>query len=152
MLVLVINAGSSSLRFQLINPETTEVKAKVYCDRIGIDGLIIYEVPSKDIKLKKEINLPSHSFAIDKVLKLFVDPELGVIKSMDEIDAVGHRVVHGGEEFKSSVLIDDEVKAKIKDLIPIAPLHNRANLIGIKASEKFMPNVPMVAVFDTAFH
>ena len=140
MNVLVINAGSSSLKYQLLNPTTGELLAKGLCERIGIDGLFTYKP-----------QLP-HSEAIQAVLNALVDEKNGVIGSMKEIDAVGHRVVHGGEKFAKSVVITDEVMQTIEECNPLAPLHNPANIIGIKACQELMPGVPMVAVFDTAFH
>ena len=152
MKVLVINAGSSSLKYQLMDPESREVLAKGLCERIGIDGRLTHKIPSKDAKYEFEIPMPTHAEAIQSVLNALLDSEHGVIKSASEIDAVGHRVVHGGEKFASSVLITDEVMAAIEECIPLAPLHNPANITGIKACQQVMPGVPMVAVFDTAFH
>lgn len=152
MKVLVINAGSSSLKYQLMDPETREVLAKGLCERIGIDGRLTHKIPAKDAKYVFEIPMPTHAEAIQSVLNALLDSEHGVIKSASEIDAVGHRVVHGGEKFASSVLITDEVMAAIEECIPLAPLHNPANITGIKACQQVMPGVPMVAVFDTAFH
>ncbi len=152
MKVLVINAGSSSLKYQLMDPQTQEVLAKGLCERIGIDGRLTHKVPATNGKYEFEIPMPTHAEAIQAVLDALTDAEHGVIKSMSEIDAVGHRVVHGGEKFASSVLIDDAVMAAIEECIPLAPLHNPANITGIKACQKVMPGVPMVAVFDTAFH
>ena len=152
MKVLVINAGSSSLKYQLMDPATREVFAKGLCERIGIDGRLTHKVPAKDAKYEFEIPMPTHSEAIQAVLDALVDKDNGVIGSMKEIDAVGHRVVHGGEKFAKSVLITDEVMATIEECNPLAPLHNPANITGIKACQAVMPGVPMVAVFDTAFH
>ena len=152
MNVLVINAGSSSLKYQLMDPATREVFAKGLCERIGIDGRLTHKVPAKDAKYEFEIPMPTHSEAIQAVLDALLDAGHGVIKSASEIDAVGHRVVHGGEKFASSVRITDEVMAALEECIPLAPLHNPANITGIKACEKVMPGVPMVGVFDTAFH
>ena len=152
MKVLVINAGSSSLKYQLMDPQTQEVLAKGLCERIGIDGRLTHKVPATDGKYTFEIPMPTHAEAIQAVLDALTNAEHGVIKSMSEIDAVGHRVVHGGEKFASSVLIDDAVMAAIEECIPLAPLHNPANITGIRACQKVMPGVPMVAVFDTAFH
>lgn len=154
MNVLVINAGSSSLKYQLLNPETGDLLAKGLCERIGIDGKFTYK-PQVDGKAKLDavdVAMPTHAEAIAAVLDALVDPVNGVISSMKEIDAVGHRVVHGGEKFASSVVITDEVMATIEECNPLAPLHNPANIIGIKACQAKMPGVPMVAVFDTAFH
>ena len=150
MNVLVINAGSSSLKYQLMNPETGDVSAKGLCERIYIDGRLTHKVGDK--KVEKDIPMPSHSEAIQAVLQILVDPVDGVIKSVDEIDAVGHRVLHGGMEFSDSCIINDEVIAAIKKCIPLGPLHNPANLMGIEACQAVMPNTPQVAVFDTAFH
>ena len=152
MNILVINAGSSSLKYQLLNPETQEVLAKGLCERIGIDGKFTYKPTGKEAVKGADVAMPTHSEAIQTVLNALVDPANGVIGSMDEIGAVGHRVVHGGEKFASSVLITDEVMAAIEECNPLAPLHNPANIIGIKACQALMPNTPMVAVFDTAFH
>ena len=152
MNILVINAGSSSLKYQLMDPDTQVILAKGLCERIGIDGRLTHKVPATNGKYEFEIPMPTHAEAIQAVIDALLSPEHGVIKSMDEIDAVGHRVVHGGESFASSVKIDDSVMAAIEECIPLAPLHNPANITGIKACQKVMPNVPMVAVFDTAFH
>ena len=152
MNILVINAGSSSLKYQLLNPDTQEVLAKGLCERIGIDGKFTYKPAGKDPIKDADVAMPTHSEAIQTVLHALVDEKNGVISSMKEIDAVGHRVVHGGEKFAQSVLITDEVMAALEECIPLAPLHNPANITGIKACEKVMPGVPMVAVFDTAFH
>ena len=152
MNVLVINAGSSSLKYQLLNPETQQVLAKGLCERIGIDGKFTYKPEGKQAVKEADVAMPTHSEAIQAVLNALVDPANGVISSMKEIDAVGHRVVHGGEKFAKSVLITDEVMAAIEECNPLAPLHNPANIIGIKACQALMPNTPMVAVFDTAFH
>ncbi len=150
MNVLIINAGSSSLKYQLMNPETGDVSAKGLCERIYIDGRLTHKVG--DNKVVKEIPMPSHSEAIAAVLEILQDAEHGVIKSVDEIDAVGHRVLHGGMEFSDSCIINDEVIAAIEKCIPLGPLHNPANLMGIRACQAVMPNTPQVAVFDTAFH
>ena len=152
MNILVINAGSSSLKYQLLNPETQEVLAKGLCERIGIDGKFTYKPTGKEAVKEADVAMPTHSEAIQAVLNALVDPANGVIASMDEIGAVGHRVVHGGEKFASSVRITDDVMAAIDECIPLAPLHNPANITGIKACQQVMPGVPMVAVFDTAFH
>ena len=150
MNVLVINAGSSSLKYQLMNPETGDVSAKGLCERIGIDGRLTHKTGDK--KVEKEIAMPTHAEAIKAVMDILVDANDGVIKSVEEIDAVGHRVVHGGMEFSDSCIINDEVIAGIKKCIPLGPLHNPANLLGIEACQKAMPTTPQVAVFDTAFH
>ena len=154
MNVLVINAGSSSLKYQLLNPTTGELLAKGLCERIGIDGLFTYkpQLPGKEAIKAASVSMPTHSEAIQAVLNALVDEKNGVIGSMKEIDAVGHRVVHGGEKFAKSVVITDEVMQAIEECTPLAPLHNPANIIGIKACQELMPGVPMVAVFDTAFH
>ncbi len=150
MNVLVINAGSSSLKYQLMNPETGEVSAKGLCERIYIDGRLTHKVGGK--KVVKDIPMPTHSEAIAAVLSILQDPEDGVIKSVDEIDAVGHRVLHGGMKFSDSCIIDDACIKAIEECIPLGPLHNPANLMGIRACQAVMPNTPQVAVFDTAFH
>lgn len=150
MNVLIINAGSSSLKYQLMNPETGAVSAKGLCERIYIDGRLTHNANGK--KIVKDIPMPTHSEAIAAVLAILVDPVDGVIKSSDEIDAVGHRVLHGGMEFFDSCIINDEVIAAIEKCIPLGPLHNPANLMGIRACQAVMPNTPQVAVFDTAFH
>ncbi|MBR1972714.1 MAG: acetate kinase [Oscillospiraceae bacterium] len=150
MNILTINAGSSSLKYQLMDPETGVVSAKGLCERIGIDGRLNHT--GKGDKVVKDIPMPTHSEAIAATLEILVDPVEGVIASTDEIDAVGHRVLHGGMEFFDSCIINDEVIAAIKKCIPLGPLHNPANLMGIEACQKVMPTTPQVAVFDTAFH
>ncbi len=150
MNVLIINAGSSSLKYQLMNPETGDVSAKGLCERIYIDGRLTHKVG--DNKVVRDIPMPTHSEAIQAVLDILVDAEHGVIRSTDEIDAVGHRVLHGGMEFSDSCIIDDEVIKAIEKCIPLGPLHNPANLMGIRACQAVMPKTPQVAVFDTAFH
>ena len=150
MNVLVINAGSSSLKYQLMNPETGDVSAKGLCERIGIDGRLTHN--ANGTKTVKEIAMPSHGEAIAAVMDALVDAEIGVIKSVAEIDAVGHRVVHGGNKFADSCIIDEAVIKGIEECIPLGPLHNPANLLGITACQKLMPTTPQVAVFDTAFH
>ena len=152
MNILVINAGSSSLKYQLLDPASQQVLAKGLCERIGIDGKFTYKAPGKNTIDAVDVAMPTHSEAIQAVLNALVDPQNGVIASMEEIDAVGHRVVHGGEKFAKSVKIDAAVMEAIEECNPLAPLHNPANIIGIKACQKLMPNTPMVAVFDTAFH
>ena len=152
MKILVINAGSSSLKYQLMDSASHDVLAKGLCERIGIDGRLTHKVPSKARKKEFEIPMPTHSEAIASVLDALVSPEHGVIKDVKEIDAVGHRVVHGGEKFAASALITDDVMKALEECIPLAPLHNPANITGIQACQKVMPGVPMVAVFDTAFH
>ena len=151
MKVLVINCGSSSLKYQLIDSETEAVLAKGLCERIGIDGRLTHKPTGKD-KVEIETAMPNHTAAVSLVLKELTDEKNGVIKSLDEIGAVGHRVVHGGEKFASSTILNDEVLAQIEECNDLAPLHNPANLIGINACKELMPNVPMVGVFDTAFH
>ena len=151
MNVLVINCGSSSLKFQLINAESEEVLAKGICERIGIDGRLTYQ-PEGGEKEKSDKAMPTHTEAIQFVIEALTNPETGVVKSLDEIGAVGHRMVHGGEKFSSSVVITDEVKKAVAECNDLAPLHNPANLIGVEACQKLMPNTPMVGVFDTAFH
>ena len=155
MKVLVINAGSSSLKYQLLDPETGHLLAKGLCERIGIDGKFTYkpQVEGKAVISAADVPMPTHSEAIQAVLAALVDPVNGVISSMKEIDAVGHRVVHGGESFASSVLITDQVMQAVEDCTPLAPLHNPANIIGIEACRAVLGHdVPQVAVFDTAFH
>ena len=151
MKILVLNAGSSSLKYQLIDMDTQAVLAKGLCERIGIDGILNHSTEACG-KLKFEIDMPDHAVAIKAVTDALLSKEHGVISSMGEIGAVGHRVVHGGEYFNSSVIINEDVKKKIEECSALAPLHNPANLTGIMACEKAMPGVPMVAVFDTAFH
>jgi len=150
MNILIINAGSSSLKYQLMDPETGVVSAKGLCERIGIDGRLNHTANGK--KVVKDIAMPTHSEAIAATLEILVDAVDGVIKSTDEIDAVGHRVLHGGMEFFDSCVINDEVIAAIEKCIPLGPLHNPANLMGIRACQAVMPKTPQVAVFDTAFH
>ena len=152
MKILVINAGSSSLKYQLMDPTSGEVFAKGLCERIYIDGKLTHKVPATGLKVERDIPMPTHSEAIEAVLSILVDPEYGVLKSTDEIDAIGHRVLHGGDKFVESCIIDEACKQAIRDCIPLGPLHNPANLMGIEACEKVMPGVPMVGVFDTAFH
>lgn len=151
MNVLVVNCGSSSLKYQLINSDTEEVLAKGICERIGIGGTLVYQKSGMD-KEKKELDMPTHKQAIQFVLEALVNEKTGAIKDLSEINAVGHRVVHGGEKFASSVVLTEEVLATIEECNELAPLHNPANLIGIRACQEIMPGVPMVGVFDTAFH
>ncbi len=151
MKVLVINCGSSSLKYQLIDSETEAVLAKGLCERIGIDGRLTHKPTDKN-KVEIETPMPNHTAAVSLVLKELTDKEHGVIESLEEIGAVGHRVVHGGEKFAASIKITDEVLAKVEECNELAPLHNPANLVGINACKELMPNVPMVGVFDTAFH
>lgn len=154
MNVLVINAGSSSLKYQLMDPDTGVVLAKGLCERIGLDGKFTYkpQIEGKETLKAVDVAMPTHSEAIAAVLGALVDEKNGVIGSMQEIQAVGHRVVHGGEAFNKSVIITEAVMKAVEDCIPLAPLHNPANITGIRACEKAMPGVPMAAVFDTAFH
>ena len=152
MKTLVINCGSSSLKYQLIDMSTEECMVQGLVERIGIEGSVLTQkVEGKD-KYVINTEIKNHKDAIKLVLEALIDPVHGVIKSMDEISAVGHRVVHGGEKYSDSVLINDEVLQSIKDCIVLAPLHNPPNVIGIEACKELMPNTPMVAVFDTAFH
>ena len=143
MNILVINAGSSSMKYQLINMDNKAVLAKGLCERIGIDGKLKHQ--KGDAKFEQDIPMKDHNDAIQ-------DKEMGVISSMDEINAIGHRVVHGGEKFSDSVIINDDVMKAISECVELAPLHNPPNIIGIEACAKLMPNIPQVAVFDTAFH
>lgn len=152
MKVLVINAGSSSLKYQLMETTTDAVLAKGLCERIGIDGVLTHTNGKTNEKYTMQTPMETHSEAIKAVLDALMDPEKGVLSSMSEIDAVGHRVVHGGEFFKDSCLITEKVLKAIEDCVPLAPLHNPPNLIGIRACQDVMGDVPMVAVFDTAFH
>ena len=151
MNVLVINCGSSSLKYQLINSDTEDVLAKGLCERIGIDGRLVYQKAGCDKEIT-EAAMPTHKEAIQMVLDALVNDKTGAIKSLSEVNAVGHRIVHGGEKFASSVVITDEVLEAVAQCNDLAPLHNPANLIGIHACKELMPGVPMVAVFDTAFH
>ena len=152
MKVLVINCGSSSLKYQLIDSEREEVLAKGLCERIGIDGSNIAHQPAGGEKVKEEAAMPDHTAAVKLVISKLTDEKVGVIRSLTEIDAVGHRMVHGGENFSGSVIINEEVIKAIEDCNDLAPLHNPANLIGVRSCQAIMPGVPMVAVFDTAFH
>jgi acetate kinase len=151
MLVFVLNAGSSSLKYQLINAKTAELKASGLVERIGIDGILKHEV-GENKKLTFELPIPTHKEAIELVLRILTNDETKVINSIKEIQAIGHRIVHGGEFFKESTIITNDVIEKIEQLIPLAPLHNPANIMGIKICQELMPKVPNVAVFDTAFH
>lgn len=151
MNVLVINCGSSSLKFQLIDSESESVLAKGLCERIGIDGRLVYQRADGEKEVTEEA-MPTHTEAVKMVLEALINPKTGAIASLDEISAVGHRVVHGGEAFTESTLINEEVIAAIENVSELAPLHNPANLIGIAACQELMPGVPMAAVFDTAFH
>lgn len=152
MNILIINCGSSSLKYQLIDSESEKVLAKGLCERIAIDGSAITHQPAGGEKVKTEVPMANHTDAVKYVIEKLIDPEVGVVKSLDEIGAVGHRIVHGGEKFASSVVIDDEVMKAVEECNDLAPLHNPANLIGINSCKEIMPGVPMVAVFDTAFH
>ena len=152
MKVLVINCGSSSLKYQLIDSETEEALAVGLCERIGIDGRLNHTPAKTGEKIVIEKAMPDHEVAIGMVIDALIDPEHGVIGSLSEIDAIGHRLVHGGEKFTESVIIDDEVIRGVEEVSPLAPLHNPANLIGVRACEAKLPGVPNVGVFDTAFH
>ncbi len=151
MKVLVINCGSSSLKYQLIDSETEQVLAVGLCERIGIDGRLNH-TPAGGEKVVINKDMPDHEVAIRMVLDALVNADYGVIRDLKEIDAVGHRLVHGGEKFTSSVVINEEVIAGVEECNPLAPLHNPANLIGVRACQAIMPGVPNVGVFDTAFH
>lgn len=151
MNVLVVNCGSSSLKYQLINSDSEEVLAKGICERIGLDGRLVYQKEGCEKEIT-EAPMPTHKEAIQLVLDALVNPKSGAVAHLSEIDAVGHRVVHGGEKFSGSVVLTDEVLAQVEECNELAPLHNPANLIGIRACQEIMPNVPMVGVFDTAFH
>lgn len=150
--VLVINTGSSSLKYQLIDMKDEAVLAKGLCDRIGIDNSFIKHTKTGTETVIIDIDMPSHKAAIKEVVKVLADPKTGVISDMSDITAVGHRVVHGGEKFHESVIIDEDVMKAIRDCVELAPLHNPPNIIGIEACQHIMPDTPMVAVFDTAFH
>ncbi len=152
MNVLVINCGSSSLKYQLIDSASEKVLAKGLCERIGIDGSCITHSPEGGEKTTTESPMPTHTEAVKLVIEKLTDPKVGVIASLSEIGAVGHRVVHGGEKFAEAVVINDDVIKAIEECNDLAPLHNPANLIGIHSCQELMPGVPMVAVFDTAFH
>ena len=151
MKVLVINCGSSSLKYQLIDSRSEDVLATGLCERIGIDGRMTHTPSGGDTVVKND-PLPDHGAAIQSVLSALTDREHGVISSLGEIGAVGHRLVHGGEKFAASVILNDEVIAEVEACNDLAPLHNPANLIGVRACRQIMPDVPMVGVFDTAFH
>ena len=154
MNILVINAGSSSIKYQLIDMNTEEALSSGIVERIGLkDGVITHKTFKGETKKTKEVfDIPNHTVGLNRVAELLIDPEHGVISDPSEIQAVGHRVVHGGESFTKTVIIDDNVKATIKELFPLAPLHNPANLTGIEVAENVFPNATQVAVFDTAFH
>ena len=151
MNVLVINCGSSSLKYQVINSDSEEVLAKGICERIGIDGRLVYQ-PEGGEKEITEAAMPTHTEAVRMVLDAIVNPKTGVLKSLKEIDAVGNRLVHGGEKFASSTVITEEVIKGVEEVSDLAPLHNPANIIGVRACQEVLPDVPMVGVFDTAFH
>lgn len=151
MKILVINCGSSSLKYQLIDMDNESVLAKGLCERIGIEGSLLTHRPAGKDKYVIEKDMPDHKVAVQMVMDALVDPEHGVIKSTDEISAVGHRVLHGGQYYSDSIVVNDDVKKVIRDCFELGPLHNPANLIGIEACEAAMPGVPNVAVFDTAF-
>ena len=152
MNILVLNCGSSSLKYQLINMENEEVLAKGICERIGQEGSVLTRKPEGKDKFVRQTAMPDHQGAVELVLEALVDAEHGVIEDADEIGAVGHRVLHGGQVYSKSIVVNDDVKKVIKDCFPLGPLHNPANLIGIEACEKALPGKPQVAVFDTAFH
>ena len=152
MKILILNAGSSSLKYQMFDMENNEVLCSGLVERIAIDGGKITHKTKTGEKHPFDLDLPNHEVALHKVLDILVNPEYGAVKSLDEINAVGHRVVHGGEKFAHSTLITPEVKKVLHELIELAPLHNPANIMGIEACEKVLPGVPNVAVFDTAFH
>lgn len=151
MKVLVINCGSSSLKYQVIDSDTEQVLAKGLCERIGIDGRLVY-TPAGGEKETSDLDMPTHKQAIQYVIDALMNEKTGVIKSLDEIGAVGHRLVHGGEKFACSTLITDDVIKAVEECSDLAPLHNPANLIGVRACQELMPNTPMAGVFDTAFH
>ena len=151
MNVLVINCGSSSLKYQVIDSDTEKVLAKGLCERIGIDGRLVY-TPAGGEKEVSDLDMPTHKQAIQFVIEALTNEKTGIIKHLDEIGAVGHRLVHGGEKFACSTVIDEEVIKAVEECTDLAPLHNPANLIGVRACQELMPNTPMVGVFDTAFH
>ena len=152
MIILVVNAGSSSLKYQLMDSEDGRIYAKGIAERIGIQGSLVRYQKVGEEEIVEVLALPNHRVAMDRVLDLLTRPQTGAVESMDEIDAVGHRVLHGGERFAGSYIIDDEVLRAIRDMIPLGPLHNPANLAGILACQAAMPGKPQIAVFDTAFH
>ena len=151
MNVLVINCGSSSLKYQVIDSETEQVLAKGICERIGIDGRLVY-TPAGGEKEVSDLDMPTHKQAVQYVIDALTNEKTGVIKSLDEIGAVGHRLVHGGEKFACSTLITEDVIKAVEECCDLAPLHNPANLIGVRACQELMPNTPQAGVFDTAFH
>ena len=152
MKVLVLNSGSSSIKFQLFNMEEERVLAKGLVERIGIEDSAIEYENDNGQEVEKDMDIPNHKEGIEHVIEMLLDPEVGVLEDIDEINAVGHRVVHGGEKFAHSTLIDDEVIEKIEEVTPLAPLHNPHNLSGIKVCKELLPGKPQVGVFDTAFH
>lgn len=152
MNILVINCGSSSLKYQLIDNDSEKVLAKGLCERIGISGSAITHQPAGGEKVTTETDMPNHTVAVNMVIGKLTDREVGVIGSLSEIDAVGHRIVHGGEKFAASVILTDEIIKQVEECNDLAPLHNPANLVGINSCKEVMPDVPMVGVFDTAFH
>ncbi len=152
MLILIINSGSSSLKYQLYNTDTEEILAKGVCERIGIDGKLTHKIPAKKFASEEDVPMPTHLDAMTFVIDKLTKGENAVVKSLDDINAIGHRVLHGGSKFSESVLVDDKVIEAIRECIPLGPLHNPANLMGIEACMNLMPNTPNVAVFDTAFH
>ena len=152
MKILVLNCGSSSLKYQLFNMDDEKVLAQGIAERIGLNDSILTHKTSNGDKHKINLNFKNHKEALNKILELLTSKEYGVLKSLSEIEAVGHRVVHGGEKYSKAVLVNEDVKKSIKELSSLAPLHNPANLIGIEVCEELMKNVPMVALFDTAFH
>ncbi len=152
VIVLVINAGSSSLKYQLIDMDSNIVLGTGICEKIGLKDSFIKHTSGDADSVKISTYMPDHNVSMKEVINLLIDPKIGVIASLEEITAVGHRIVHGGEKFKGSVVIDDEVMKVIEECVEIAPLHNPPNIVGIKACQETIPGVPMVAVFDTAFH
>lgn len=152
MKILVLNCGSSSLKYQLFNMDDEKVLAQGIAERIGLNDSILTHKTSNGDKHKINLNFKNHKEALNKILELLTSKEYGVLKSLSEIEAVGHRVVHGGEKYSKAVLVNEDVKKSIKELFSLAPLHNPANLIGIEVCEELMKNIPMVALFDTAFH
>ncbi|MBZ4687155.1 MAG: Acetate kinase [Clostridiales bacterium] len=152
MKVLVLNCGSSSIKYKMFNMSNEVVLASGLVERIGMDGSKLIHKPTDKDKYQFEVDIPNHEVGINLILNALIDETHGVLNSMDEIDAIGHRTVHGGDKFSDSVLIDESVKQKLEDLIDLAPLHNPPGLMGINACERLLPNVPQVGVFDTAFH
>lgn len=152
MNILVINCGSSSLKYQLINMTDESVMANGLVERIGLDGSRLKHQAFEDPKVTIEVSMKDHKDALNQVLAAIVSTEHGAIKSLEEINAVGHRVVHAGEKYSGSVVIDDHVMSALKECIELAPLHNPPNIMGIEAMQELLPGVPMVGVFDTAFH